>query len=373
MKIAILANSRHSFNRTLAEGLARMACACGAAAEVHADGLDALAMAQSVDFASARSAIGSSLRLIRHRGMFDALVDRLADSDVIVVVAHVPISFARGSLRNIERLRERLPTIPIVNYAHYYLPTVDKWGAAMLRGVKNSGLAESDLRNIRRGSFRMSRYDWYLVASVVSEIPLPHGPQPFSLVGVNIDDGSLFPQQNGQLRALIDFAQNRLNYPSFRKTQIAALERAGVPYRILEGQFSRSAIREIYRQTGLFFLASRESFGLPICELQACGSYIVTPRSEWSGAHWIKKDLTVPGPGELSPNFLVYDDDVEKLTDQLEMVRSTYDPARNLNTFKEFHPHLYRGDSEALAAFLSRVEDGTITGATHHQHETIGV
>lgn len=373
MKIAILANSGHSFNRTLAEGLARMAAACGATAEVYTDGLAALAMQQTVDFTSARSAVGSSLRLIRHRGMFDRLVERLADSDVIVVVAHVPISFARGSLRNIERLRERLPTIPIVNYAHYYLPTVDKWGAAMLRGVKNTGLVEEDLRHFRRGSFRMSRYDWYLVASVVSEIPLPGGPQPLSLVGVNIDDGSLFPEQNGELRALVDFAQSRVNYPSFRKTQLAALERTGMPYRILEGQYSREAIREIYRRTGVFFLAARESFGLPICELQACGSYIVTPRPEWAGAHWIKKDLTAPGPGELSPNFLVYDDDVGRLTEQLEMVRSTFDPVRNLNTFKEFHPHLYRGDSEALAGFLSRIEDGTITSSTHHQHETIGV
>lgn len=373
MKIAILANSRHSFNRTLAEGLARMAFACGATAQVHADGLDALAIPQSLDFTSARSAVGSSLRLIRYRGMFDGLVDRVADSDVIVVVAHVPMSFARGSLRNIEGLRERLPTIPIVNYAHYYLPTVDKWGAAMLRGVKNTGLTEDDLRHFHRGSFRMSRYDWYLVASVVSEIPLPHGPQPLSLVGVNIDDGSLFPEQNGEVRALIDFAQTRLNYPSFRKTQIAALERAQIPYRILEGQFSRSEIREIYRQTAVFFLAARESFGLPICELQASGSYIATPRPAWAGAHWIKEDLTVPGPGDLSPNFLVYDDDVEKLTDQLEMVRSTFDPARNLRTFKEFQPHLYFGDPEAMAGFLSRIEDRTINGATHLEHETIGL
>ena len=36
-----------------------------------------------------------------------------------------------------------------------------------------SGLTEDDLRNFRRGSFRMSRYDWYLVASVESEIPMP--------------------------------------------------------------------------------------------------------------------------------------------------------------------------------------------------------
>jgi hypothetical protein len=370
--LAILANDRQSFIRPIADGLARITRACGATAEVHADGLDALSVPLSISFASPRSAVGSSLHLIRNRRMFDRLVDRVADSSAIVVVAHVPMSFARGSLRNIERLRERLPDIPIVNYAHYYLPTVDKWGLAMLRGAK-TGLTEDDLRNFHRGSFRMNRFDWYLVASVVSEIPLPPGPQPYSLVGVDIDDGSLFPDQNGEVRALIDFAQNRLNYPSFRKTQIAGLERAGVPYRILEGQFSLSEIRETYRHTGIFFLAHRESFGLPICELQACGSCIFTPRAEWAGAHWIKEDLTVPGPGYLSPNFFVYHDDIGRLTEQLEMVRSSFDPARNLRTFREFHPHLYRGDPAALAGFLSRIEDGTINSSTHLQHESIGL
>jgi len=370
--LSILANGGHSFNRTIAEGLARMALACGATAEIHLDGLDALAASVSINFETPGSAVGSTLRLVKHRRMFERLVHRVADSTVIVVVAPVPTSFARGTLTNIERLRERLPEIPIVNYAHYYLPTVDKWGPAMLRGVK-TGLTEDDLRNFRRGSFRMDRYDWYLVASVESEIPLPPGPQPYSRVGVHIDDGTLFPGQNGELRGLIDFAQTRINYPSSRKTQIDALERARIPYRILEGRFTRSEIREIYRHTGVFFLAHRESFGLSICEVQACGSYIVTPKAEWAGAHWIKQDLTVPGPGILSPNFLVYDDDPVKLTEQLEMVRSSFDPERNLRTFREFHPHLYRGDTEAMGDFLGKVEDGTINSRSHAQHEMIGL
>jgi hypothetical protein len=123
----------------------------------------------------------------------------------------------------------------------------------------------------------------------------------------------------------------------------------------------------------MFFLAHRESFGLPICELQACGATIFTPRPEWAGAHWIKEDLTLPGPGYLSPNFWVYEDDVGKLTEQLQMVRSSFDPERNLRTFKEFHPHLYHGDPEALADFLSRLEDRSINAATHRDHALIGV
>lgn len=372
MHLAILANDLHSFNRTIAHGLARMALACGATAEVYPEGLRVLEAPVSLDFTTVRSAVGSGIHLMRNRRMLDRLVDNVSEADVIVVVAHVPISFARGALRNIEVLRARLPGIPIVNYAHYYLPTMDKWSDAVLRGV-NNGLTEKDMSNLRRGAFRMNRYDWYLVASVTSEIPLPPGPQPYSRVGVNIDDGSLFPEQNGEFRGLVDFAQTRMNYPSFRKTQIAALERAGVPYRVLEGQFSRAEIREIYRRTGAFFLAHRESFGLPICELQACGSWIFTPRAEWAGAHWIKEDLRAPGPGSLSPNFCVYDDDPGKLAEKLLELRESFDPARNRRTFEEFHPHLLRGDRDGLADFMSKVEDGTINSRSHLQYENLGV
>ncbi len=372
MHLSILADSGHSFIRTIAEGLARMVIACGGTAEIHLDGLDALAASVAIDLDTPRSAVGSSLRVVQHRRIFKQLVHRLADSNVIVVVAPAPTSFARGALANIEHLRDRLPHIPIVNYAHYYLPTVDKWGPAMLRGVK-SGLTEDDMRNFRRGSFRMNRYDWYLVASVESEIPMPPGPQPYSRVGVHIDDGTLFPDQNDELRGLIDFAQTRMNYPSFRKAQIDALERAGIPYTILDGRFTRSEIREIYRHTGLFFLAHRESFGLSIVEVQACGSCVVTPKAEWAGAHWIKEDLTVPGPGILSPNFLVYDDDIGKLTAQLQMASSSFDPERNFRTFKEFHPHLYRGDPDAMSDFMSKIDDGTINSRSHAQYETIGL
>jgi hypothetical protein len=219
----------------------------------------------------------------------------------------------------------------------------------------------------------MDRYDWYLAASVVSEIPVPPGQQPYSTVGVNIDDGSLFPEQKGEVKALIDFAQNRLNYPAFRKNQIAALERTGIPYRVLEGQFSREEIREIYRHTAMFFLAHRESFGLPICELQACGALIFTAKPEWPGAHWIKDDVTVPGPGRLSPNFLVYDDDIGKLTEQLEAVKSSFDAVKNLRTFRQYHPQLYRGDTVAFTDFLNRLDDRSINGATHRDHARIGI
>lgn len=84
------------------------------------------------------------LGLAANRRRFAELVERLRGSDVIVVVAHVPGSLARNALQNVEALRKATPEIPIVNYDLVYLPTVEKWGAAMLRG-EASGLLEADL------------------------------------------------------------------------------------------------------------------------------------------------------------------------------------------------------------------------------------
>jgi len=241
----------------------------------------------------------------------------------------------------------------------------------MLRG-EESGLTAQDMEWIARGSFGMERYDWYLMASVVSEIAMPPGAHPYTLIGIDINDGSLYPAQKGKVRALVDFAQNRKNYPSYRIMQIAALEQTGTPYEVLENELSMSDIRMIYRKTSIFMLASRESFGLPICELQACGSLIFSPHADWAGAHWIKDDLRISGPGTHSPNLCIYHDSFDELIKQIEGVQQNPDPAAVRRTFEEYHPQLLRGDTLALGRFLEMVDDGTIHSALHAQHASVG-
>jgi hypothetical protein len=119
-------------------------------------------------------------------------------------------------------------------------------------------------------------------------------------------------------------------------------------------------------------MAHRESFGLPICELQACGSLIFTPHSEWAGAHWMKPDLTVAGPGSHSGNIMVYENEVDALVSQLHAAREVFDPPQAVKTFEESHPQLFRGNQEALADFLRMVSDGTIHAGLHAEHSAIG-
>jgi hypothetical protein len=151
MRIEILANDRASFIQPMADGLQRMLRDCGAEATVHHDGLSHLMRSQSIDFSTPRRLIGSTTRLASNRSTFGAFVERLRGAQAIVVVANVPGSFSQSLFPNIELLRQRLPDVPIVNYDLHYLPTLDSWSRALLKGEKTK-LAPKHLRVFRGGA-----------------------------------------------------------------------------------------------------------------------------------------------------------------------------------------------------------------------------
>jgi len=355
----------------MAEGLARMLRSCGAEPVLFTDGLENLALRQSVDFGSLKAFAGSAARLSASRRRFDEFLSRLGGVDAIVIVANVPISFSKSVFPNIEVLRERLPNVPIVNYDLHYLPTLDSWARLLLRGEKTK-LADEDLAIFQKGGFGLERYDWYLMAAVGTELALPPGPQPFSLVGLDLDDGTLFPEQNGEFRALVDFEQNRGDYPRYRAAQLEALRLAGVEYTTLEGSYSRQEIRGIYRRSSIYFLASAESFGLPICELQACGAKVFLPNAFWAASHWLGHDLYSERQPELSSNFVIYEDDANKLARRIDELRSTYEASSVVQTFEAYQPHLFHGDLAEVKSFLNLLDSGQINSRLHTKHRSIG-
>lgn len=366
-----MANEKDSFVRPLAEGLARMLSACGVSPEIHNDGLEILSLPLNLRRRTPRGVVAHAVKARGYRRRFDDLVERVRDADAVVVVAHVPGSLSRHTLQNIGRLRVRCRKLPVVNYDLIYLPTVEKWGPAMLEG-RRDGMSAEELGLITPRPFGLERYDWYLVGSPVSELAMPPGPQPFSWIGIDIDDGTLYPAQGKRFSLLLDFEQDRGNYPGFRKVQLQALKEAGTSYEILEGRYSREEIRAKYRGAGGLMIAHRESFGLPISEVQACGGQIFLPRAEWAGAHWMKPRLSDPGPGRHSANFVVYRNTVHALVDKLITAEQSFDPTRRLETFMKCHPQLYRGDREVLKQFLSMLESGAIHSMLHHEHADVG-
>jgi hypothetical protein len=369
MKIAILANSAASYVKPMAEGLQRMLSRIGVDSTVFYDGLAELGRVPDAfdQYVTGNGTAGWSVAkrvvkyMVKETPATWRFIHRLRAFDAIVIVSSIPRVFLKSFFSD-GPLRSLLPHTPIVLYDVFYLPTRGPWGKWLKDGNPEKGVPVG-------GNWGLERYDWYLCASVVSETPIPPGPQPYSLVGLDLDDGTLRPDEKTEFLALLDF-----EYPAHmreRAVQIQACEESDTKYVVLNGQYSINEIRRIYRQTSIYFLASRESFGLPTCELQACGSYVFTPYSHWCPSHWLKADLSREGPGELSPNFVVYQNDTVRLIKELERIKAAYDPNAVVANFRRYHPQFFRGNEAELEDFVQKLQDRAINSQSHRNYAEI--
>ena len=367
MRVAILGNFAPGYVRPMAEGLQRMFADINITAEFFHEGHFMLARVQPdlrtyIRSAQQGSAVKNALKyFIKEAPIFYPFLKQLRKFDVIVVVNSIVPAFLNEFFRD-EALRYWLPRTPIVLYDVFYLPTRGSWGKWLKEGNPERGIFQS-------GNWGLERYDWYLVGSVVSECPLPTGPQPYSHIGLNFVHDSLRAEPKQEFTALIDFKMP--DHMPERAIQILACQETNTKYTVLHGRYPLEDIRCMYRQCSIFFLAHRESFGLPICEVQTCGSYVFTPYSNWCPSHWVKLDLRQPGPGALSPNFIVYNNDKQLLINEINRIKAEYDPFRVLNTFQNVHPQLYRGDLKELQQFVRMIESGEIHSARHLDYSHI--
>ena len=369
MKVAILANRAASYVRPMAEGLKRMLSRVDVEATIFYEGLDELSgLPEEFDVYVRRN--GNDPRRVARRAAKYFLIEAprvrrfvraLRRFDVIVVVNTIPNAFL-SSFFNDRTLRRLLPHIPIVLYDVFYLPTRGPWSRWLLEGNAERGVQPDH-------HWGLDRYDWYLCASVVSETPLPAGPNPCSLIGLDLDDGTLYPEEKGEFTVLLDFECTE--YMAERAIQIQACEESGTKYVVLHGRYPIHQIRAIYRKASVLLLAMRESFGLPICELQACGSYIFTPYADWCPSHSLKSDLSRPGLGDLSPNFIVYGNDKNRLIDELRRIKAAYEPGAVVANFRKYHPQLFWGDEVALADFVAKVRAGQVTSQSHRHYPSL--
>ena len=282
---------------------------------------------------------------------------RISSYDAIIIIQSV-LSGHRTTLM-IEQLRLQAPHIPILIYSVTYLSAIGLWGPWLEPsgpGVWGSGSGKV---------YGLDRYDWYLCVSKQNRYPVPLRGHPCSQIGLYLDDSSLFPEQNGQFKALIDFESD--DYPREREIQLEALEETGTDYIILQGSYSISEIRAIYRTCSVYLVADMESFGLPICELQACGCQIMTPYSNWCDAHK-PPALKAGHPPTLPENFIVYNNNKSKLINEITKLKHNYNPRRVIQRFRENQGHFMTGDLDALQDVLDRIKDGRITSESHRQY-----
>jgi len=161
MQLAILADSRNSFPRIMAEGLHRQLKQLGVASTVFYDGLDAIRVRRFArDQRTVARLFDAALtwRLRKHIRIWSKY-------DALVIVGHNPLAFMRG-FWNDTKLRALLPNHPIILYDLVYLKTRDEWEYWLRVGNPDLGIPTG-------GNFGLERYDWYLCASVVSERAMP--------------------------------------------------------------------------------------------------------------------------------------------------------------------------------------------------------
>jgi hypothetical protein len=364
MKIAILGNTANGYVKPMAEGLHRMMLKAGGDTHLLYQGIERFSQVpmpflRYVQDKSKGNLAKNTLRyVLKEVPNFYPFILQLRRFDAVIVVNSIARAFLTDFFCD-ESVRSFLPDIPIILYDVFYLPTRGPWGKWLKEGNPERGVPTS-------GNWGLERYDWYLVASVVSECPMPPGSQPYSLIGLNLEDGTLSPQKKKDFRALIDFAQP--GHEEERAIQIEACKKTRTTFTVLEGTYSLSDIRRIYRESSIYFVAHRESFGIPICELQACGSYVFTPYSNWCPSHWIKPNIFKEGPGQLPPNFVVYNNDLQTLVGKIETIRQSYNPRTVFDSFIEYHPELYFGNQAELERFLAMLEKHYIRSGSCKQY-----
>lgn len=354
MRLAILANTGNSFPKVMAAGLKRMLARVGVESSVFHHGLDVIA---DKSYLAERRTLPSRMRLAGAILRLKSLARKLRRHDAVIIVGHNPAAFMRF-FWNDQQLRGLLPDIPIILYDLVYLGTRGKWAEWLRDGNPAMGIPNA-------GHFGLERYDWYLSISVVSECGLPKGNHRLSVIGVDLNDGSLRWGEQSGFTALLDF--ERGNHTAERYVQIQALTEANVKWVELRGDYSTSEIRAIYRRCSAYLIAHRESFGLPICELQACGSVVFSPYAEWCPSHWMKKDITVDGPGQLSDNFRIYNNDPKLLVSQLRELTATYDAERVRKVFLRDQPQFFAGDLDELQWFVDLLGAGKIHSNLHRE------
>jgi hypothetical protein len=299
----------------------------------------------------------SGLKGIVKNIVFRSYTRQLNEFDAIIVIQHLRDAFT-ASLA-VEALRLQVPGKPILLYDLTYLPTVGRWGPWL--NPAGDGLWGSG-HDLFRG---LERYDWYLCVSKHNRLPTPDGEQPCSEIGIHLDDGSLYAAPKDSFRALIDF--EREAFPGERKLQLEALKETGTDYVVLQGHYPIAAIRKIYRTCSIYFLAHMESFGLPICELQACGSHILTPYADWCDAHRLP-DPALKDNQSLPPNFCIYDNNKDKLIQTIQHLKDTADPVAVAESFRRHHGHFLHGNPDALQDALDRIARKEITARSHEDY-----
>jgi hypothetical protein len=365
MRIAILSDDSYSYTKPMAISLSKMLNQLNVKNRIFYNGTKALNYRSEKNlFENIKEIIKIIINLfIKNRFIIPSYKDliilkkQLKKFDVIIVCAAIPISLAKNYYNGIDLLRKYFNT-PIINYDVHFWASME--GRKFIRKL--------NVESKWGGFCGFERFDYYLTASNISEIPVKKIFWPVSVIGANFTNKYLKPRQI-KFRALIDF--KRKNFLAERKMQIEILKKLNIPYTILSKKYEHSKIYKIYSKHSIYFLAHRESFGLPIVELQNCGCYIFTPYKKWAPSHYINKSIYSRGEGNLSKNFIIYNNDPLLLEKKIKKIKSNYLAKKVIYEFKKKNGNLYKGNLKILDSVIKKIKTGKINYNSHLKYKEL--
>ncbi len=212
------------------------------------------------------------------------------------------------------------------------------------------------LRLLNKDDHNETIYDFNLFVSDIIEVKKEIDVTHQSTIGINISYTGLKPNVKKEFIALIDFAQP--GYEKYREQQIKILNQLRIKTIVLEGQYPISDIRQLYQKASIFFLSFPETFGLPIAECFASGTYVFTPKAEWPMAWRINENSEENGKNILPDCFKIYNND-EDLLNQVIYIRDNYDfektPVKVYESFIKNYKNFYCGDINALESLIEKI------------------
>lgn len=264
---------------------------------------------------------------------------QLRKANFIIVSECSPNAFWQH-LYGIERLKQLL-NVPVVNLEVYHLENAPTQYEVLLR--HNQPL--------------LNRYDFHLFVSPVTEIKQKKPTQGFC-IGLLAHSWNITTVKKSELFAIIDFAQS--GYEPVREMQMRVLKALNISYVSLEGEYTISEIRSLYKKASIYFMQSPEAFGLPILECLCAGAQIFTPDSAWPMSWRLEEKPLIHAKGVLPDCFSVYNDEAD-LTRKLSILKYNFHSINTcqdvFNNFLKHYPHLYYGNKCTILDFIKHLKN----------------
>jgi len=339
-KVAIITRPENKSPKVLAYSFQSSCKEIGVDADIFWEGLGILSRMFSI-FQKTRYSrnLNFKIRLkIGHLISDYLFIKKMKSYDLIVISDCSPNAYWKGYY-NIERLKKYIKK-PVALYEVYFL------GNSISQTLK---LNECN-------DFGIERYDWNYSISPVAEIRgIPSENNKWSCIGLNLTSIELIRSTKKEIIAIVDFVQS--GFEENRKMQMDILKKfPEIKIISLEGDYSITEIRQLYKLASLFFVQCPESFGVSIAECLSVGCQIIIKEESWAMSWKLQNEFKE----EYLPDcFFVYENNdnlTEYLSIYIENHKQNNLSERVTNTFISCYPSFYYGDKTELIQSFSLIE-----------------